>query len=113
MKSSGLAKVSGSAMRLTSRRLALGNEISRGHSSTMSSRDRPSKGPLRRAMRCCLARASMHSESFVLTSREAVERAHRGGRPEKITYWLKTKAYEGYEFHGLGERGVNRESHPL
>jgi hypothetical protein len=37
-------------------------------------------------------------ESFVLESREAVERAHRGGRPDKITYWLETKAYEGDEF---------------
>jgi len=37
-------------------------------------------------------------ESFVLASPEVLERAHRGGRPDKVLYWLETKAYEGEEF---------------
>jgi hypothetical protein len=37
-------------------------------------------------------------ESFVLASHEVIERAHRGGRAEKATYWLETKAYEGEDF---------------
>ncbi len=37
-------------------------------------------------------------ESFVLTSREVIERAHRGGSADKPTYWLEMKAYESDEF---------------
>lgn len=37
-------------------------------------------------------------ESFVLASRDVVERAHRGGSDSKVTYWLETKAYESNEF---------------
>ncbi len=38
-------------------------------------------------------------ESFVLTSAEVIERAHRGGSGGKPTYWLETKAYESDDFH--------------
>ncbi len=43
-------------------------------------------------------------ESFVLTSRDVVERAHRGGSDSKPTYWLETKAYEGDQFRERWEK---------
>ncbi|MDE3111514.1 MAG: hypothetical protein KGK34_01070 [Chloroflexota bacterium] len=52
-------------------------------------------GPIAEFVVVCRNVRTANPESFVLTADETLARAKRGGQPEKPTFWLETKAYEG------------------